>query len=145
LRVQALQYLYDLADNYLWNTNTIYWYTNTDPKKHVAPNGKVYTITYNSSTKLYTSPNFIYPKTFKNLQDLRSYIDINNWWTTYYSSSTTDSVDTSRNASYVAPNGKFYKIYRTTDGRYSSYNFIYKNYFDSFESTKNYIYINNKK
>ncbi|MFA5747875.1 MAG: right-handed parallel beta-helix repeat-containing protein [Candidatus Absconditabacterales bacterium] len=145
LRVQALQYLYDLADNYLGNTNTIYGYTNTDPKKHVAPNGKVYTITYNSSTKLYTSPNFIYPKTFKNLQDLRSYIDINNGGTTYYSSSTTDSVDTSRNASYVAPNGKFYKIYRTTDGRYSSYNFIYKNYFDSFESTKNYIYINNKK
>jgi hypothetical protein len=46
--------------------------------RYVAPNGKVYQVTYTSSTKLYTSPNFIFKKTFATLDAMKAYIDVNN-------------------------------------------------------------------
>jgi hypothetical protein len=44
----------------------------------VAPNGKVYQVTYNTTAKTYTSPNFIFKKTFTTLAAMKAYIDANN-------------------------------------------------------------------
>lgn len=46
-------------------------------------------------------------------------------------------------APYIAPNGKTYNLYKTLDGKYSAYNFIYKKTFNSLTELKQYIDKNN--
>jgi hypothetical protein len=147
--IDALQYLYDLIDDELGGWS-IYTYTTTPSSdRYVAPNGKVYAISYNSTTKLYTSPDFMFPKTFTTLDAMKSYIDVNNggWGSSLWTASGkwwNHTVDTSWQASpYTAPNGKVYSFFKTTDNRYASYNFISAKYFDSPQSMIMYININN--
>ena len=77
----ALKYLYDLVKQYYdeqdfgdglasapWIVNGIY----------TAPNGKRYTITYDSTKRQFTSTNFITPKYFPTLDTLKYLIDISN-------------------------------------------------------------------
>lgn len=147
-KIAALQYLYDLIEQYLWDdVDTAFsggnnWY--------VAPNGKVYQITYNNTTKLYTSPNFIYPKTFASLDAMKSYIAANNWWSYWWGSFSSTAgrnhtIDQNWQSSpYTAPNGKVYRLFKTTDDRYSSYNFVSAKYFISVDALKNHIYQWNK-
>lgn len=146
--IDALQYLYDVIENYLWDDVSETIVNNGD--RHVAPNGRVYRVTYNSTAKTYTSPDFMFPKTFTTLAAMTSYIDVNNggrwyWPTTsslWRNNATVDS--TRQSAPYVAPNGKSYRLFKTTDGRYSSYNFISAKYFISVDTLKNYIYQQNR-
>lgn len=151
IRIDALQYLHDLIEEYLDEEDydifdTFLGWSN----RHVAPNGKVYQIVYNSTTKLYTSPNFIIPKTFSTLDAIRNHIDINNGWSGVYGGSFSSTAwwnhtvdQTRQSAPYTAPNGKVYYLFRTTDGRYSSYTFTAAKYFISLEALKNHIYQRN--
>jgi hypothetical protein len=82
----ALEYLYDLVEEYYEdefdpnNNNTtdlddVSWIVNG---VYTAPNGKKYTITYNSTKKQFTSTNFITPKYFPTLDVLKYTIDMSN-------------------------------------------------------------------
>ncbi|MEI8091008.1 MAG: hypothetical protein WCG98_01870 [bacterium] len=115
---------------------------------YVAPNGRVYRVTYDSTKKTYTSPDFMIKKTFATLEAMKAYIDVNNGGT-YGSTSgagwNTAGIDATRqSAPYIAPNGKSYRLFKTTDGRYSSYNFSTAKYFVSVDALKNHIYQRNK-
>jgi len=112
--------------------------TNTDSSKHIAPNGKVYTI--ESSNNWYTSPDLSSTKYFDTLAWLRAYLNIRNPATAIRD----HTLDTSFTAvNYIAPNGKVYKIYKT-DKWYMSYKLIKVRYFTTLESIKSFINQNNK-
>lgn len=76
-KLDALQYLYDIVDEYLGGNNDTTTYTDTSDR-HIAPNGRVYMITYDSVKKLYTSPDFMVKKSFATLASMIAYIDANN-------------------------------------------------------------------
>lgn len=85
------------------------YFTNTDPSKHIASNGKVYTI--QSDVNGYSSNEMSTRKYFSTLLELRRYIDSKNppypiW------NHTVDISFTPIN--HTAPNGKVYKIYKTS-------------------------------
>lgn len=112
--------------------------TNTDPDKHIAPNGKVYKIEENNG--LYTSPDLSNTKYFDTIQWLRAYLNINNPATAIRN----HEIDTSFSPiNYIAPNGKIYKIYKT-DKWYMSYKLLKIKYFTTLESIKSFINQNNK-
>ncbi len=112
-------------------------FTNTDPSKHIAPNGKIYFITMESGK--YTSSNFIYRKYFTTLAELRTYIDKNN----ITSQVRSHQVDTSFTPqTFTAPNMKEYKIYKT-DRWYMSYKLMKVQYFSSLTDIQSYINRNN--
>ena len=71
--------MYDLVDNYRGNIGTD---VTTIPDIvngiYTAPNGKKYTITYDSTMKQFTSPNFLTPKYFATRDSFKYVIDINN-------------------------------------------------------------------
>lgn len=150
----ALHYLYTLTDQYrnreeadTPDTPDVLWIVNG---KYTAPNGKQYTIIYDSSRKQFTSTDFTPPTYSATLNDLKHIIDADNpiitittdtknrWWNI--------SLDTIRQTSpYTAPNGKVFSFFKTSEGKYSSYAFTTETYFDALESAKKYIYTNNKK
>jgi hypothetical protein len=112
-------------------------FTNTDPNKHIAQNGKIYTIILESGK--YTSSTFIYKKYFTTITDLRIYIDKNNT----PSEIRNHQVDTSFTPQiYTAPNTKEYKIYKTNRW-YMSYKLIKIQYFPTLTDIQAYIYKNN--
>jgi len=83
-------------------------FTNTNPIKHIAPNGKVYSI--QSGSQGYTSSEFTVKKYFASISELRNFIDSNN----IPQAMRSHQVDTSFTPqTYTAPNGKQYTIYRT--------------------------------
>jgi hypothetical protein len=83
-------------------------YANTDPSKHIAPNGKLYRILNDANG--YTSKDFSAPKYFSSLSNLTSYLDKNNPPLQIWN----HTVDTSfQPMIYDAPNGKSYTIYKT--------------------------------
>lgn len=153
----VLQYLYDLVNQYRSNISN----TNTDISStswiinniYTAPNGKRYTITYDSGRRQFTSTNFLTPKYFPTLDVLKYTIDINNIAGSTYTSAHTIlarwgrvSIDGTRQTSpYTAPNRKVFYFFKTIEGQYSSYTFTAERYFDSLEWVKEYIYNNNKK
>ena len=145
-KIDALQYLYDITDSYLGGDSIV-----DTTNRYTAPNGKVYSITYDSTNQTFTSPNFIYKKTFTTLDALKAYIDKNNGGVSGGGYSVSGGgrdhvVDTSwQSAPYVAPNGKVYRLFKTTDDRYSSYDFKSAKYFSSVETLKAHIYNANKK
>ncbi len=78
---EALQYMYDLVDNYrghITNTTNISTISEIVNGIYTAPNGKKYTITYDSTKKQFTSPNFLTPKYFVTWDSFKYIIDINN-------------------------------------------------------------------
>ena len=81
-RIEALQYLYDLTEQYRGGTETNTTDISTTSRIvngiYTAPNGKKYTITYDSVKKQFTSTNFTTPKYFPTLDVLRYSIDIAN-------------------------------------------------------------------
>lgn len=113
-------------------------YNNTDPNRHIAPNGKVYSI--QSGDIWYSSSEFVSIKYFPNISELRSYIDKNNPAIVVWD----HQVDTTfEPIVHNAPNGKDYKIYKTSRG-YMSYKLIKVQYFGWLEELKAYINKNNK-
>lgn len=97
-----------------------------------------YTITTESKTTTSSTTSFLdqIKKLLEELQD-----DESEGSTT---SSGTGEIDTKWfSAPYTAPNGKVYNLFKTTTDKYSSYNFIYKKYFDTLQEMKAYIDKNN--
>lgn len=145
-KIDTLQYLYDLTKEYLGDDNIV-----DTSNRYTAPNGKVYSISYNSTNKTFTSPNFIFAKTFTTLDALKAYIDKNNGGVSGGGYSISGGgrdhvIDSSRQAApYTAPGGKVYRLFKTTDNRYSSYDFKSAKYFSSVETLKAHIYAANKK
>lgn len=153
----ALQYLYDLADQYNgdgWTTSTTIsdasWIVNG---VYTAPNGKKYTIKYDSTRKQFTSTNFLTPKYYPTLDVLKFDIDRSNpVWSKYISAKTIKarwgkvSIDgTWQTSAYTAPNRKVFYFFKTTDGQISSYTFTVEKYFDDLNSAKEYIHNSNLK
>jgi|GEM_PF-1241522 len=151
----ALKYLYDLAKQYYDDADfgndisTAPWIING---VYTAPNGKKYTITYDS-VKKFTSTNFITPKYYPTLDVLKYDIDRNNPLGSSYLNAKTIkarwgrlSLDGTRQTSaYTAPNRKVFYFFKTTEGQYSSYTFTTERYFDSLEAVKEFIHNTNKK
>lgn len=114
-------------------------FTNTDLSRHIASNGKLYTIQYTS--QWYTANEFIVKKYFANISALRNYIDSKNTPQAIRS----HEVDTSFTPqTYIAPNGKSYTIYRT-DRWYMSYKLIKVKYFFTLTDIQSFIAKNNPK
>lgn len=107
-------------------------------------NGKVYTI-YETNGK-WTSSNFKTAKYFDTKEDIINHILANN-----PASDWNHTVDPDfSQVVYTAPNGKVYKIFKTSSkwnnpNMYSSYNFVNAKYFTSLEAAKKFIDQNNKK
>jgi hypothetical protein len=119
--------------------NGTWYFTNTDPTKHIAPNGKLYTIQH--ETQWYTSAEFSVKKYFSTLIALRKYLDTKNppfpiW------SHTVDRTFTPVN--YTAPNGKSYTIYKTNRW-YMSYKLLNVKYYSTLDAIKTFINKNNPK
>jgi len=82
--------------------------TLNNDQKHIAPNGKIYTIA--GSNGAYTSPEFVSAKYFDSMDGILRYIDGKNPAKEIWN----HQVDTSFTPiTYAAPNGKEYKIYKT--------------------------------
>jgi len=114
-------------------------FTNTDPSKHIAPNGKVYMIT--SGSQGYTSDDFATKKYFSTLAALRSFIDGRNVPQDIWN----HQVDTTFTPqTYTAPNGKSYTIYRT-DRWYMSYKLLKVRYFFTLADIQYFISSNNRR
>ena len=121
-------------------TTTTSIFANTDPSKHIAPNGKVYTINTTTSNG-YTSPDLSQTKYFSSISALRTYLDSKNppqkVWNHVIDKSFTP-------LTYLAPNGKQYSIYKT-DRWYMSYKLMQVKYFSTLADIKAYIVRNNAK
>ncbi|MCX6825055.1 MAG: leucine-rich repeat protein [candidate division SR1 bacterium] len=153
-RSEVLQYLYDLADQYRTNqgsNTTIEGTSRIINGVYTAPNGKHYTITYNSAKAQFTSTNFITPKYFPTLDVLKYTIDLSNPAGSSYLAAKTIrarwgriSIDGTRQTSpFTAPNHKVFYFFKTTGGKYSSYTFTTEKYFDTLELAKENIHNNN--
>lgn len=153
----ALKYLYDLIEQYYDDGE--FWGDTIDLAKRIingiytAPNGKKYRITYDSSTKRFTSTNFVVPKYFPTLDTLKYIIDINNpAWSQYINAKPilarwkNANIDGTRQTSpYTAPNKKVFYFFKDITGKYSSYTFTSERYFNSLNEVKEFIYNSNKK
>lgn len=120
----------------------IYWpsswaFSNTDPSRHNASNGKVYTIF--STNQWYSANEFIVRKYFGTISALRNYIDSKNPPQAVRS----HQVDTTFTPqTYTAPNWKTYTIYRT-DRWYMSYKLMKVRYFSTLSDIQSFINKNN--
>lgn len=154
---QALQYLYDLAAQYYEEGTSASGGSISNTSRiingvYTAPNGKKYTITFDSAKWQFTSPNFITPKFFPTLDVLKYTIDLWNPAGSSYISAKPIlarrwriAIDGQRQTSpYTAPNRKVFYFFKTIDGRYSSYTFTTERYFDSLEDVKEFIYNSNR-
>lgn len=153
----ALKYLYDLIEQYYDDGE--FWGDIIDLAKRIingiytAPNEKKYRITYDSSTKRFTSTNFVVPKYFPTLDTLKYIIDINNpAWSQYINAKPilarwkNANIDGTRQTSpYTAPNKKVFYFFKDITGKYSSYTFTSERYFNSLNEVKEFIYNSNKK
>lgn len=116
-------------------------YKNSSSDRYIAPNGKVYDITFTNIW--YTSPDLATTKYFASLSELKSYISKNNASVTLLNWDHT--VDTEfEPVNYTSPNGKQYKIYHT-DKWYMSYKLMSVKYFEKIEALEIYINKNNPK
>ena len=114
-------------------------FTNTDPSRHIASNGKIYTIL--SDSQWYTTNEFTIKKYFGTISELRNYIDSKNPPQQVRS----HQVDTSFTPQvYTAPNTKAYTIYKT-DRWYMSYKLLKIRYFTSLGEIQYFINKNNPK
>lgn len=119
---------------------------------YTAPNGKKYTIRYDSTKQRFTSTNFVVAKYFPTLDTLKYIIDINNPVGSQYVNSKPISawfrnvaIDGTRQTSpYTAPNKKVYYFFKTIDAKYSSYTFSVEKWFSSLDDVKQFIYNNNR-
>ncbi len=112
-------------------------FTNTDPNRHIAPNGKVYTI--QADSQWYTSSEFTTSRYFRTISELRTFIDTRNIPQAIRS----HEVDTTFTPQvYAAPTGKEYTIYKTNRW-YMSYKLMKVRYFSSLIELHSFININN--
>lgn len=127
------------CENHVYKTTSSY--ENNDASRHIAPNGKVYSIELTSIW--YTSPEFNTSKYFSSLNEIRTYINKNNPTVNLLVRNHTIDKDFEP-VNYIAPNKKEYKIYHTNKW-YMSYRLANVKYYPTIESLKKYIDINNPK
>jgi len=129
---------YNPGDCHVNTYGTNYWTQDTsNPMRHVAPNGKIYNIVgqYGGFSAL----EFISPRYFDSLDAIRQYININNPSATIWQ----HTIDTSFfPIVYAAPNGKEYRILKTSRW-FMSYKLMKVQYFSSLWELKGYIDRNN--
>ena len=119
-------------------SNSSLMFTNANPNRHIAPNGKVYTIQYGS--QWYSSTEFTVNRYFSSIAELRNFIDNNNIPQAIRS----HQIDvTFTPQTYTTPNGKDYIIYRT-DRWYMSYKLMKVRYFSTLTEIQTFIRNNNK-
>ena len=107
--------------------------TLNNDQKHIAPNGKIYTIA--GSNGAYTSPEFVSAKYFDSMDGILRYIDGKNPAKEIWN----HQVDTSFTPiTYAAPNGKEYKIYKTNRW-YMSYKLMKVKYYETLSELENHI------
>lgn len=132
--IAKLRYIYDRLVEDI-NNNQDYIYT--------APNGKKYSVAY-KAWLWYSSINFSVSnqtKYFASKKDIEEFIDKNNPW-----NSLNYTVDNSRSTSpYKAPNGKIYNLFKTTTGKFWSYNMVVPKLFDTLKILQDHINKNNPK
>jgi hypothetical protein len=132
--IAKLRYIYDRLVEDI-NNNQDYIYT--------APNGKKYSVAY-KAWLWYSSINFSVSNQtnyFASKKDIEEFIDKNNPW-----NSLNYTVDTSRSTSpYKAPNGKIYNLFKTTTGKFWSYNMVVPKLFDTLKLLQDHINKNNPK
>jgi len=116
-------------------------YENNDITRHIAPNGKVYSIEL--TPIWYTSPNFSTSKYFSSINEIRSYIDKNNPTISLVVRNHIIDKDFEP-ITYIAPNKKEYKIYHTNKW-FMSYRLANVKYYPTIEALKQYIDKNNPK
>ncbi len=110
---------------------------NTDPMKHIAPNGKIYHLIGQYGG--YSAEEFIAPKYFDSLNAIKLYIDLKN----PPKDIRKHTIDASFTPIvYAAPNGKEYRIYKTNRG-YMSYKLMKVKYYSTLSELKSYIDKNN--
>lgn len=127
----ALEYMLDMVDDEL-EDELDYDY------KYTAPNDKIYTIQYDEDRMAYTAKEFKIKKYFATLDSIKMYIDTYNPGDGNYHQSSPESTDL-----IVAPNKRVYRIEKTDDWRRTSPDLVNLKYFDSYNSLKKYIDINN--
>ncbi|MDD3262727.1 MAG: hypothetical protein PHR61_02670 [Candidatus Absconditabacteria bacterium] len=132
--IAKLRYIYDRLVEDI-NNNQDYIYT--------APNGKKYSVAYKAGLG-YSSINFSVSnqtKYFASKKDIEEFIDKNN-----PGNSLNYTVDNSRSTSpYKAPNGKIYNLFKTTTGKFGSYNMVVPKLFDTLKILQDHINKNNPK
>ena len=134
--IETMEYLFNLINNDFAGSSS----STSSSSSYIAPNGKSYSIQY--TTNGYTSSTFIVTKYFTSLTDIKSYIDQKNPKSVYVGGNY--SIDQSRTTStYIAPNGKSYVFFKTTDGKYGSNNFQTAKLFTSLAKMKHHIDVNN--
>lgn len=134
--IETMEYLYNLINTDYAGSSS----NNTSASTYIAPNGKSYDIQYSSNG--YTSSTFIVVRYFTSLTDIKSYIDQKNPKSVYIGGNY--SIDQSRTTNtYIAPNGKSYVFFKTTDGKYGSNNFQTAKFFKSLADMKHHINVNN--
>ncbi len=132
--IAKLRYIYDRLVEDI-NNNQDYIYT--------APNGKKYTIRYKAGL-WYSSINFSttnQSRNFTSKKEIEDFINKNNPW-----NAVNYTVDSSWSTSpYKAPNGKIYNLFKTTTGKFWSYNMVIPKLFDTLKALQEYINKNNPK
>ena len=110
---------------------------NTNPMKHIAPNGKIYHFVGQYGG--FSATEFLTAKYFDSLENIIRYIDLRNpakeIWRHTVNTSFIPIV-------YAAPNGKEYKIF-STDRWYMSYKLMKVKYYTTLSELKSYINRNN--
>lgn len=125
---------WDCHVNTYWDST---YYENEDDDRHIAPNGKVYDIKLNELG--HYSPDFTQTKYFASADSLRNYIDKNNPVIIVWNHEIDEEFEPKF---HTAPNGKEYKIYKTSRW-FMSYKLLNVRYYSSLEELKNYIDKNN--
>lgn len=139
---EILEYLLNLMESHMMNSIGTPWvWSDLNSDTYIAPNCKTYKIEYDEIRAAYYSPNFIVPHFFATQESMKNYIDEYNPWDWYCWDSIiiNDSVD---DKSWTAPNGKKYQITKTAQW-YTSYDFINIKFFDSLQTIRRYIDMNN--
>lgn len=129
---------YNAGDCHINTYGNVSWSDNRNTDSiHVAPNGKIYHM--QSAGGGYTSSDFAWSKYFDSLSTMTSYIDSHNPVTNIWD----HQVDrTFAPITYVAPNGKEYRIYKTNRW-FMSYKLIKVRYFTSLAELQDHINRNN--
>lgn len=129
---------YNAGDCHINTYGNVSWSDNRNTANiHVAPNGKIYHIT--SAGAGYTSVDLVWSKYFDSFMTMTNYVDSRNPATDVW----IHDVDrTFTPITYLAPNSKEYRIYKT-DRWYMSYKLMKVRYFNALTELENYINKNN--